>query len=115
MESSKIDTSELKKETERIWTTDKISHKGMKRKILELEDRIEEQRQVSIQVAKMINERIDELEKRPQARYCELCSQTTFKKFEAIKWEKNGKEFEICPDCARLEYKQMSQVSGSGE
>ena len=79
------------------WKDDKISHKGMKRKISELEARIVE------------------LEKRPQARYCELCSQTTFKKFEAIKWEKNGKEFEICPDCARLEYKQMSQVSGSGE
>ena len=45
------------------WKDEKISHKGMKRKISELEARIVE------------------LEKRPQAKYCELCGHTTFQKF----------------------------------
>ena len=51
------------------WIDDKISHKGMKRKISELEARIVE------------------LEKRPTARYCELCGHTTFQKFVPFKWE----------------------------
>ena len=74
------------------WKDEKISHKGMKRKISELEARI---------VA---------LEKRPQARYCELCGQTTFQKFTPFKWERNGRTFEICPKCARLEYRQMERA-----
>ena len=54
-------------------------------------------------------EKLHELEKRPTARYCELCGQTTFQKFVKFKWEKKGKEFEICPKCARLEYKNKER------
>ena len=74
------------------WKDDKISHKGMKRKISELEARIVE------------------LEKRPQAKFCELCGHTTFQKFVPFRWEKKGKEFEICPKCARLESKQVERA-----
>jgi len=57
-----------------------------------------------------LEEKVHELEKRPTARYCELCSQTTFQKFVRFKWEKNDKEFEICPKCARLEYKNKERA-----
>ena len=67
-------------------------HKGMKRKISELEARIVE------------------LEKRPTAKYCELCGHTTFQKFVPFKWEKKGKQFEICPKCARLESRNIERA-----
>ena len=46
-----------------------------------------------------VEEKLHELEKRPTARYCELCGQKTFQKFVKFKWEKKGKVFEICPKC----------------
>ena len=50
-----------------------------------------------------LNERLEKLEKKPQARKCELCGKTTLEEFVRHSWQ-NGKEYEICPECAKVEY-----------